>query len=352
MNVLKISLIAGLSLFFVLFLMLLPLVEHYKGMQVPTGHLLAITALNLFYLGALFVVFWNLKQGGIKCRLLWGIAYLLLSCTLFGVVDFFVLQVYPRWGIRLAENIMPYGSTGFHREVFWDYVFFNAVALVFVQLFHAYKRQRYVVELQKDLEWVRMRKTFSKHSSHFLASILASSFGRMFTESEHRDKQTKRDVFQVLGYLNRIEEQDGQHSWEDEIDLLECFVRLMKVHFGRDAVRLHCTVVKGDYPALPWGTLLFPLENCLKHALLSPDYPVDYQLELCSGKCTVVCTNYWSPKEHQAGGMGFKLMEARLRGSCYELIYNAVKTDDKYKLTLNLNWENDEKISLSGAPFG
>ncbi|WP_210353424.1 LytS family sensor histidine kinase [Sphingobacterium tabacisoli] len=352
MNVLKIILTTSATLFILIFLILWSLNQRYTDIHIPVIHIGAVSALYILYFCALSLVFWYFSKGSWLGKVVWTLIYLTVGATLLSVVHGMVYGLLPKLSIVLFDESVPPNEAAFHHEVWRGYLFANALAIGFVFFLYYWENRWLSRRLINKLNAYHQRMLGVKHNSHFLGTIFVTGFGRMLVETDSNNKQVKRDIIQFLGYLMRIEEPHVQHSWEEELDLLECFVRLWKEYYGPDSLQVDCDIATGEYCLVPWGILLFPLENCLKHALISAVYPVDYQLKMDTEEVILICTNWWSPKEQKEGGVGFELLESRLLGTGYKLRYHTEQTEGRYKLTLHLNWDNNEKIKLSSPAFG
>jgi len=128
----------------------------------------------------------------------------------------------------------------------------------------------------------------------------------------------------------------------DEVDHLECFVRLLKMYYGEGTV-LYSRESDDNirYPDIPTGVLFFPLENCLKHANISVEYPVSYKISYTAAGLVVNCHNSWSPKEGLVhSGTGFALLEAKLALVDYTSSMEAKQDDGIFSVHLKLNFLN------------
>lgn len=331
------------SLFVVIFVLLSVLNLYYADVHIPFVHVLGLTVLYFLFFGLLSMVFWQFMQEERRAKVLALLLFLILTFTVVPTVDCLVYVVFPWLGVQFYDESMPRNDAAFHYDIWRGYIFINAVALAFVFLLQFLERRSAARKADAELSDYRQQISGIAHTSHFLRTVFAGSFGRMLAEESPKNKQAKRDVIQFLGYLVRFDRPFAQVTWEEEVDQLECFARLLRAHYGAQAIELKIDQDGIDFPRLPWGILLFPLENCLRHALISPDYPIHYGLTIKSGMAVITCHNYWSPKEKDHdGGAGYRLLESKVLDTPYRLVCEGIRKKDTYELTIHLTWKHDE----------
>ena len=161
----------------------------------------------------------------------------------------------------------------------------------------------------------------------------------MLIDEEPKDKSTKMDIIQFLGYLFEIEKNGGLKSFVEEVDELNCFVRLLKVYYGERAIHYKQALEDINYPHIPSGILFFPLENCLKHASISTDNPITFEIYSHKSGVQIACKNFWSPKDHRVKSeRGFSLLHAKLAQVDYHTSVESKLNGNNFCVIMKLNF--------------
>src|SRR5690606_9664154 len=100
----------------------------------------------------------------------------------------------------------------------------------------------------------------------------------------------------------------------------------------------------------PRGILIFPLENCLKHAKISPKYPVEYTLSIVDGVLRLKCVSYSHHlKIKMYSGTGNVLLKEKLDNCSYTYDVYHYQDDITYEFNLKLipNYVKKAKIQFA-----
>lgn len=271
-----------------------------------------------------------------------AIIYLFLTFTFIPFIDFLVHKFLPQFGVVFFVVDLPENYVAFRARLISGYMTANLFAIFACLTYGGIYLLRNKRQLNKDLKQYRDRAVAIKYTSHFLTSVFANKFGEMLINDVPKDKTAKRDIIQFLAYLLEVEQLNKTATIVDEVDHLECFVRLLKMYYGEGTV-LYSRESDDNirYPDIPTGVLFFPLENCLKHANISVEYPVSYKISYMAAGLVVNCHNSWSPKEVLVhSGTGFVLLEAKLAQVDYTSSIDAKQDGGIFSVHLKLNFLN------------
>lgn len=348
MRKLRIAILACISLFVVIFSMLWCFNHFFNEVHIPLYQIGAVTAIYVLYLLLLSLLFAQLWDATTRKRFTLLLLYLFICLTLIPTVDNLVYVVFPKLGIYFFDERLPRDDVLFHQRIWRGYVFVHVCAyalVVCIRLLESVFERRRLADM---LSAYQARAEAIRYTSHFLNTIFASTFGRMLVDYVGNDKGTKRDIIQFLGYLMRVDKLNRTGEWKEELDQLACFVRLLRAHFGARAIVTDIAVQEGKYPPLPEALLFFPLENCLRHALISIDHPVHYQLLVQQDSAVLCCRNYRrsAALEHD-GGTGFDLLRAKVEQSAaYTITWATEQINELYTLNIHLSWSTDAKTDV------
>lgn len=235
----------------------------------------------------------------------------------------------------------------FYFRILSGYFTANLLAVVVALVCGYINMRQEKKRLDQDLINYRDRAVGLKYTSHFLTSIFLTKFGDMLLNDAPKDKTTKRDIIQFLAYLMEVERPGGLRAWAEEMEHLNSFIRLLRRHYGENAILYSEVLHGGIFPAISTGILFFPLENCLKHALISAAYPVDYRLVVNQQEIVLTCQNYWSPKDELLKSeTGFEMLRYKLGQMNTPTSMDINRTADTFFVRLQLNLDMNEKAEL------
>ncbi|MNJ92230.1 hypothetical protein D3C87_98970 [compost metagenome] len=284
----------------------------------------------------LYLYIW--KEGN-KRRIVSVVLYVLISLTVIPCIHTLIYTILPKINIRFSHHVQSANLPKFYFRIISGYLVANLLAAGVFFRYKASLLKKERNELNKDLKQFRERALDIQYTSHFLTTIFLTSFGKMLIDEEPVDKRTKRDIIQFLAYLLELEKNGELKPFEEELDQLNCFVRLLQDYYGERAVRYQSLIKGTDYPAIPTGILFFPLENCLKHALISSDYPIQFTLTGNGLQLALSCTNHWSPKNDKIRSeSGFGLLNAKLEQVDYQTTLETVQQEGIFSLAIKLNF--------------
>lgn len=263
--------------------------------------------------------------------------YIVLAWNIVSIIDAAIYRLLPAMGTVLYDESKPQNLQEYHYRIWRGFIIVNALSVLYVVLLAWYRQKRANIEMDGDLQRYRARVVDAEYTSHFLKSIFQSTFGKMLLDDAPKERDTKMDIIEFLGYLFTIEKLGAMDDWLLSKDKLDCFVRLLKQHYGKQAV-VFTDDQDGTLPKeLPRGILLFPLENCLKHSLISPDTPVRLHLQVCGGRIELSCVSRIDHlKIKGASGQGYLHLQRMVRDSKYNLQLDPQTQGDLYSLHLVL----------------
>lgn len=325
---------------FLIFLMLIGGMNYFrKDVTIPFEQIIITVALYLFYcvtISSLIVGAWNQTW----TRLLVNVMiYLFLTFTFIPFIDFLIHDFLPRFEIVFFDDTLPEDHAAFRARLISGYVTVNAFAGIVCLGYAAISLLRERRQLNNDLKSYRDRAVGMKYTSHFLSTIFIGKFGEMLINKVPKDKRAKRDIIQFLAYLLEVENTARMNPLLEELDHLECFVRLLKMYYGEGCIDYDQQLDSKQCLDIPTGALFFPLENCLKHAHISADYPVRYKLLLNDRGLTVTCQNTWSPKQDLIkSGTGFALLRAKLEQVDYLSCVETSLEEDTFSVNIKLSF--------------
>jgi hypothetical protein len=306
---------------------------------IPFVQIIIVALLYTIYsyvITVLYVYFW--KEGN-KRRIVSLGLYLLISLTVIPCIYTLIYTILPLVNIRFSHHVQSANLPKFYFKVVSGYLVANLLAAGIFLRYKASLLKKERNTLNEDLKKFRERALDIRYTSHFLTTIFLTNFGKMLIDEETADKQTKRDIIQFLAYLLELEKNGELKSLEDELDQLMCFVRLLQHYYGERAVQYQSQINGTGYPTIPAGILFFPLENCLKHALISSDYPILFTLSGNGTNVILSCRNHWSPKSDKiSSATGFGLLRAKLEQVDYQTALETVQQDGIFSLDIKLSF--------------
>lgn len=325
---------------FLIFLMLIGGMNHFRNdVHIPFEQIIITVALYLFYcvaISSLIVGAWNQTWVRIAANVM---IYLFLTFTFIPFIDFLVHDFLPRFEIVFFDHTLPEDNEAFRARLISGYVTVNAFAGIVCLGYAAISLLRERRQVNSDLKLYRDRAVGMKYTSHFLATIFIGRFGEMLINKVPKDKRAKRDIIQFLAYLFEVEHPAKINPLLEELDHLECFVRLLKMYYGEGSIAYDQQLDGKLCPDIPTGVLFFPLENCLKHAFISVDYPIRYTLLLNDQGLVVTCQNTWSPKQDLIkSGTGFALLHAKLAHVDYLSSVETSLNEDTFSVNMKLTF--------------
>jgi hypothetical protein len=273
----------------------------------------------VFYLllASTFGFIW-FKRGLIKVLLI-GL-YVVLAWNIVPIIDAVIYRLLPALGTVLYDESKPQNLQEYHFRIWRAFIIVNVLSILYVVLLTWYRKTRVNIEMDRELQQYRVRVVDAAYTAHFLKNIFLSTFGRMLLDDAPKDRNTKMDIIEFLGYLLTVEQLGAMDNWLLSRDKLECFVRLLRYHYGKEAIVFSYNE-DGTVPEdLPRGVLLFPLENCLKHALISPDTPVKLHVDVINGRVELCCASRMDRlKIKEPSGQGYLYLEKMMHNSRYHL---------------------------------
>lgn len=275
------------------------------------------------------------------------VCYILLFITVIPFVKVLIHELLPMFGIIFFDDSLPVDLPQFYFRIMRGYFIANLLAMIVVVVYRYFYIKQEKKKLDRDLSTYRDRAMGLKFTSHFLTSIFLTKFGEMLLSDAPKDKTAKRDIIQFLAYLLEVERPDKFKSWAEETEQLYCFVRLLRRHYGEKSILYTEVLYDGVYPAIPAGILFFPLENCLKHAHISAEYPVDFRLIGNEQEIVLTCQNYWSPKdEMHKSETGFEMLRYKLGQMDSETSLAIDRSENNFFVRLQFSLHTNEKTEL------
>ena len=324
-----------------------------NSVHIPIQHILALSGVYFifyFILAQLFVFTWT-QTFAIKILLL--SMYLLLTYQLVNIVDRIVYDWLPAIDVILYDESVTPIKKAFQLRIWRAYITVNVLAILYVVVFKLFKYKLVNRKLNNDLEYFRARAIDMTYTSHFVRNIFLSKFGRMLLNDIPVDNTTKMDIIEFLVYIISMEEWKKEEEWEEALDSLNRFIRLLKVYYGERAVQFEYVEEGCWMPTkLPRGVLLFSLENCLKHGYIAPNAPVYLKVEILEEEIRQVCSNTIHLNTgDRLSGNGFQLLQKIIHYSHYNLQWSSALGNKIYTLTmlLTLNHHGKTKVLDSNA---
>ena len=313
--------------------------QLWNSAAIPPPQILTAAGLYTLYSYMIFRLirlFWN--GTGLQKLLSAGL-YLLLTLTLFFFMRSLIYVLLPLIGIHFSRRTQPVQLPLFHFHMAVRYLVANLLAGLSFWRYHAFLAKQQNDKLNRDLEIFRARLLDMQYTSHFLRSVFVTSFGKVMIAGVPKNQRIKRDVMQFLAYLMRIENMGLAQPFDLELDELHCFIRLLRFHYGENAVCYQERVAEQHDRAIPAGVLFFPLENCLKHGRIDPDNPVELQLIAEGSGINLCCKNRWAPKHSGISSeTGFTLLEAKLRQVDYKSSVEKLLQEDIFTIWIKLDF--------------
>lgn len=289
-----------------------------------------------FVISLLCLCFW---QGADKLKIGSAILYILISLTVIPCIDSLIYAILPLVNIRFSRHMQSADQQKFYFNIISGYLVANLLASGAFLRFRGMLLRKEKNQLNEDLEKFRERALGMQYTSHFLTTIFLTNFGKMLIDEQPANKRTKRDIIQFLAYLLEVEKNGELKPFDEELDQLNCFVRLLQDYFGDRAIRYQLLIKGTEYPTIPTGILFFPLENCLKHALIGAEYPIICMLTGNERQVVLNCTNHWAPKTDEIRSeTGFGLLQAKLAQVDYLTTLETVQQDGTFSVDIKLNF--------------
>lgn len=340
------------SLFSVVWVILLGLLCFHRDTVIPLGQTLIAISLYLFYNLVLTIIFSQAWQGNKGQKLVCASIYMVFGLSFIPIVEVMTHDFIPVFDVIFFDERLTLNRKSLSYRITQGFCLTHGCAILLLLLLKARSTYHAKKTMERELYQHAQRMEAVKYTSHFLHNIFLSEFGRMLVDDKAKNKMTKIDIIQFVGYLLNLHHTGLLAEWEDELDQLKCFIRLLTVYYGPEAVHFTCNVQQGDFPAVPQGILIFPLENCLSHAVISAKCPIRYQLDVSSTGAVVRCENYWSPKNRSDSGTGLHLLKSRMALSTFQIVLNTAIWTENYQVTIHLNWSTDEKINVQNHVSG
>ncbi len=322
----------------------------YAQEDIPFIHIVAISGVYIiFYLIISF--FWEvIYYQSNSIRIIFSLVYLVIGWNLTWIIDNIIYLILPYYDIILFDSSIPRNDSLFHYRVWDAFISLNILAIInlVIERYLAYYLK--TRNLQKELAINRERVEDMKYTSHFMKNIFAESFGEMLLNNEPKDTRTKMDIIEFLGYILELEELGNRDTWDYSLDKLHCFIRLLRKHYGTESISFSLINDGSDVLLLPRGLLLFPLENCLKHAHISPDFPVIYKVIIDNSDIEIVCSSRIRQfKCREKSGKGFLLLNEKIKFSDYLHVIVGKTSSKSFTLNMKLtpNYNGKAKIQYS-----
>lgn len=325
----------------------------YAQEYIPIIHIVAISAVYIFFYLNISIFFESLYDHSNPIRIIFGICYILLLWNLTWIIDKIIYFVLPYFEIILFDDNIPRNDSLFHYKIWDAFVSLNILAVIYFVLLRFALFYLKTKKIKKELAINRERVEDMKYTSHFMKNIFSESFGEMLLNNEPKDTRTKMDIVEFLGYILELEDLGKKDTWAYSLDKLHCFIRLLRKHYGSEAIDFKYVNDGSDILVLPRGILLFPLENCLKHAYISPDYPVIYNLTVENHVIDLECTSNTNHfKSRKKSGKGFLFLDEKIRFSDYTHVIEKKSNSKKYTLTMKLIPKSNGKAKIQYSTFG
>lgn len=307
----------------------------YAQEDIPLNHIVAISAVYIFFyltISFFLEVIYNQVN---SIRVIFCLCYLVIGWNITWLIDNIIYKILPYSDIVLYDDTIPRNDSLFHYRIWDAFVSLNVLAVIYIVIQHYILYYLKNKKLQKELAVNRERVEDMKYTSHFMKNIFAESFGEMLLNDEPKDSRTKMDIVEFLGYILELEDLGKRDTWSYSLDKLHCFIRLLRKHYGEGAINFKIINDDSNVSLLPRGLLLFPLENCLKHAYISPDFPVIYELILDKNVIEITCTSSTHQfKSKEKSGKGFLFLNEKIKYSDYLPVI--VKKSNTKSFTLNM----------------
>ncbi|MGJ1434436.1 hypothetical protein [Sphingobacterium siyangense] len=306
---------------------------------IPFIQIVIAASLYTVYSYVITVLYLYIWKEGNKRRIVSVVLYVLISLTVIPCIHTLIYTILPKVNIHFSRHVQSANLPKFYFRIISGYLVANLLAAGVFFRYKASLLKKERNELNKDLEQFRERALGIRYTSHFLTTIFLTSFGKMLIDEEPADKRTKRDIIQFLAYLLEIEKNGELKPFEEELDELNCFVRLLQDYYGERAIRYEPLTGKATYPAIPTGILFFPMENCLKHALISADYPIVFTLLGNAVEMSLCCINHWAPKSDKVSAeTGFGLLRAKLEQVDYQTTLETQQQNGIFSIHIKLKF--------------
>lgn len=311
---------------------------------IPFEQIAIVSLMHCMYSCLSAIIITGLWLGNRWQRLAGLLGLIVLSVTVIPLVHWLIYGLLPPLGIVFFDVTKPEDMDKFHFQILRGYawsIVFGAAVVIYCKLV-SFKKV-----LDKKIKTYQHRAVDNKYISHFLSTLMLTSFGRNLIDDVPEDKGTKRDVIQFLAYHFDAADEKSLGTWRDELDYLRCFVRLLRVYYGTAAIAYTEEFSGANFPKIPRGVLFFPLENCLKHALITVDHPLQFSLSGTTERLSLSCRNYWSPKEdQQQSGLGLSLLQAKLAMANFKTEVTTNLTENLFHIQIQLNFNMHEKTSI------
>lgn len=305
----------------------------------------------VFYI-AICTIFEFVLSGSKLKIILAFIVYALIALVLVDLIEVIIYKIMPSFGIQLYVESVERDFSYFHNRIWRGFLFLNFCAFFYIIFFRMLIIQKGRNDLERSLRINRERAVDVRYTSHFLKSVLVDSFGEMLLSDKTTDPGTKSDIVQFLGYILEIENLGKKDTLNVSVSVLNCFVRLLKRHYGEKSIEVEYINDGSVYNDLPRGILIFPLENCIKHAKLSPDYPIKYSLIIAEGILHIKCKSYIHHfKQKTISGIGNTLLKEKLINSDFIEVVNHHSDDTFYHFDLKLIPSYVKKTKIQFAFF-
>lgn len=342
-----------LQVFFCLFILMYLFVLNQNAREViPIIHIGSVLGIFMLYNIAIVHLFLKILDSPWTLRFIYLLSYAVLFFTLSPVVSFLVHDLYPRFGIQLFDADVPFDENRFQIRLIRGFTAINIIAafIVFVVKVIQYVQIKRVSEQNwtNKLNNYQFRIEKNEWKSHFLRNIFSVSFGRRLIDDKPKKQTEIFDIIQFLDY--QLQVPSSLIDWDQELDQLHCFIRLIRYQYGEKSVLLDQQLVGTIGQQVPHAVLLFPLENVLKHGDYSEKEPILYQLKYRSFGVQVVCTNKIATESahllDKRLGTGLKMLKTQAEFASFPIDYQTISEAGYFTLMINFNYTGDEEGNL------
>ena len=242
-------------------------------------------------------------------------------------------------------------SSGYFKNVFWNYTFFNLYVEIYsivgvataIKLFkHWLNNQRIKNELEKQNIKSELALLRNQVNPHFLFNTL-NNIDTLITKDKDKASDSIIKLSEIMRYM-LYEANTEKVPLEKEIDYLKSYISLQQLRLKKqNFVKF---TIEGDYKGRIISPMLFIsfIENAFKHGTKNLDPPgIIITLTVNNQNIQFECMNYFTENKNQnkdkTEGIGLSNVKRRLE----LLYYNKHKlkiTKENNKFTTNLLLEN------------
>jgi len=301
----------------------------------------AITAYTCLYI--LIPRFLNKRK-----YILFAISVLVLLLVMFAIYNFFKVWYYdPKYYETYNESGKFYARESFltrfsNISVFLSKIikFLTPTALLLIAKF--YKNQQQFLQLKEQKKAAELSALKNQLNPHFLFNTLNNLYALAIEKSEKTPEVIER-LSDILDYiLYRCK--DKFVSIEKEIELIENYLALEKVRYGKRVAISFEKTIKSDVKIAPLILLTF-IENAFKHGVKQELKQAKIHLELITENDSITFkirnSKPFVKIESRTEKLGLKNVKKQL-----ELLYpeaqdlQILDTQKEYSVTLTLKQQN------------